>query len=242
VAQGLEFAAQYRPTGASNEVGGDFYDVLPLTEHPDSHTPDSAGAEDRWLLAIGDVCGKGPAAASVTGMVRDVLRTLAREGRDLPYALSALNRALVDHAGPVSEPGQTVFCTVAAALVERAPDGLRLKLCLAGHPLPVLVRAGGGAEQVGIGGMAAGLTDHIEVAEAEIHLGPGDSLVFYTDGVTERRRGDIQFGEEGTVAVLARCGGLPATEIAARLRNAATDFGDGPLRDDLAILVLRASP
>lgn len=233
VAAGLEFAAQYRPAGATNEVGGDFYDVLPLDD-------------DTWLLAIGDVCGKGPAAASVTGMVRDVLRTLAREGRDLPYALAALNRALLDQAGAArqgdEDTGQTVFCTLAAALAQRRGDGLRLRLCLAGHPLPVVVRAGGGAEPAGIGGMAAGLTDRIEVAEVELDLRPGDALVFYTDGVTERRHGDDQFGEEGTVALLARCGGLSAAEIAARLRTAATEFGDGPLRDDLAILVLRAAP
>jgi serine phosphatase RsbU (regulator of sigma subunit) len=231
VVEGVEFAAQYRPAGSSSEVGGDFYDVLPL-------------GDERWLLAIGDVCGKGPAAASVTGMVRDVLRTLAREGRDLPYALSALNLALI-HQARLAEADeltrQTVFCTLAAALAERRPDGLRLRLCLAGHPPPILVHAGGGAEQVGKGGMAAGLTDHIEVNDVEVDLGPGDALVFYTDGVTERRRGDAQFGEEGTAAVLARCVGLPATEMAARLRAAATDFGDGPLRDDLAILVLKCA-
>ncbi|MFI5955124.1 SpoIIE family protein phosphatase [Cryptosporangium sp. NPDC051539] len=232
-AEGLEFAAQYRPAGASNEVGGDFYDVLPL-------------GDERWLLAIGDVCGKGPQAASVTGMVRDVLRTLAREGRDLPYALSALNRALVEEASLARESGgpwtgQTVFCTVAAAVAERSEGGLLVRLCLAGHPLPIKMLANGGAEQVGAGGMAAGLTDHIEVEEVSIHLAPGDALVFYTDGVTERRRGDDQFGEERTVEVLAHCGGLPAADIAARLRTAATEFGDGPLRDDLAILVLRAA-
>lgn len=234
VADGLEFAAQYRPAGASNEVGGDFYDVLPL-------------GDDRWLLAIGDVCGKGPQAASVTGMVRDVLRTLAREGRDLPYALSALNRALVEEASLVREgggpvDGQTVFCTVAAAFAERRDGGLRVRLCLAGHPSPIAVWARGGAEQVGVGGMAAGLTDHIEVEEVSVDLGPGDALVFYTDGVTERRLGDDQFGEEGVLEVLARSSGLSAADIAAGLRTAATDFGDGPLRDDLAILALRAAP
>ena len=233
VADGLEFAAQYRPAGASNEVGGDFYDVLPL-------------GDERWLLAVGDVCGKGPQAASVTGMVRDVLRTLAREGRDLPYALAALNRALVEEAslareggGPVL--GQTVFCTVAAAFAERREGGLRVRLCLAGHPMPIAVRAGGGAEPVGVGGMAAGLTDHIEVEEVSVDLAPGDALVFYTDGVTERRRGDAQFGEEGVLEVLTRSGGLSAADIAAGLRSAATDFGDGPLRDDLAILALRCA-
>ncbi|EXG80150.1 SpoIIE family protein phosphatase [Cryptosporangium arvum] len=234
VADGLEFAAQYRPAGASNEVGGDFYDVLPL-------------GDERWLLAIGDVCGKGPQAASVTGMVRDVLRTLAREGRDLPYALSALNRALVEEASLVREgngpiDGQTVFCTVAAAFAERREGGLRVRLCLAGHPSPIAVRARGGAEPVGVGGMAAGLTDHIEVEEVSVDLGPGDALVFYTDGVTERRRGDAQFGEEGVLEVLSRSSGLSAADIAAGLRTAATDFGDGPLRDDLAILALRAAP
>src|SRR4029453_4120848 len=98
--------------------------------------------------------------------------------------------------------GPIVFCTVAAAFAERREGGLRVRLCLAGHPSPIAVRARGGAEPVGIGGMAAGLTDHIEVEEVAVDLGPGDALVFYTDGVTERRRGDLQFGEQGGVGVL----------------------------------------
>jgi sigma-B regulation protein RsbU (phosphoserine phosphatase) len=221
VADGVEFAAEYRPTGEGNDVGGDFYDVLPLgTGH--------------WLVAIGDVCGKGPAAASVTGMVRDVLRVLAREGRPLPYSLAALNVALLE------QTGEGTFCTVAAADVVRTEKGLTVRLCLAGHPPPALITASG-ASFVGTGGMAAGLAADIEVDEVEIGLDPGDTLVFFTDGVTERRRGDRLFGEDSTLATLAGCGGLPAAEVAARLRAAATEFGIGPLRDDLAILALRAT-
>jgi serine phosphatase RsbU (regulator of sigma subunit) len=220
----VEFAAEYRPTGEGNDVGGDFYDVITL-------------GPGHWRLAIGDVCGKGPAAASVTGMVRDVLRILAREGRPLPYALGALNSALLEQPG-----GEGTFCTVAGADVVRSDAGLTVRLCLAGHPPPVLIRAAGGAALVGTGGMAAGLAADIELDEVELTLLPGDTLVFFTDGVTERRFEDKLFGEDSTLATLARCGGLPAADVAARVRTAATDFGTGPLRDDLAILVLRAAP
>ncbi len=216
---GLEFAAEYSPAGEGDDVGGDFYDVMDL--------------DDGWLLAIGDVCGKGPEAASVTGMVRTVLRTLMREGRDLRYALGALNLALLDQ-GHLAR-----FCTVAVALARRRGDRVHVRLCVAGHPPPVLLGAAG-VEFVGVSGMAVGLAPEMELEDVEVVLGPGDALVFFTDGVTERRRGLAQFGEENVLAALAPCVALPATEVAARLRAAATEFGTGPLRDDLAILVLAA--
>ncbi len=121
-AEGIEFGARYLPAGNGNEVGGDFYDVLPL-------------GDDQWLLAIGDVCGKGPQAASITGLVRDVIRVLVREGRPLPYVMNALNTALLD------QPDRARFCTVAAAIVQRDGDSVRVQLCLAGHLLPALIRA-----------------------------------------------------------------------------------------------------
>jgi serine phosphatase RsbU (regulator of sigma subunit) len=220
VAKGLEFGARYLPAGDSNEVGGDFYDVLTIDE-------------DRWLLAIGDVCGKGPQAASATGLVRDVIRVLVREGRPLTYVMAALNAALLEQGD------RARFCTVAAAVAERQGDTVRVQLCLAGHLPPALLRADGRATLIGDPGTAVGIFDTVEVTITEVELHPGDALIFYTDGVTERRNDTEFFGEDNLLSSLGECTGLDADAVAARLQTTASEFGEGPARDDIAVLVLR---
>ncbi|MDQ1647073.1 MAG: hypothetical protein QOJ50_3257 [Cryptosporangiaceae bacterium] len=222
-AAGVEFGAEYVPTGDGNQVGGDFYDVIELSG-------------DEWMLAIGDVCGKGPEAASVTGVVRDVIRVLVREGRPLTYVLTVLNATLLE------QRSRTGFCTVAAALARRDGRRIRLELVLAGHLLPVIVRADGSSSFTGETGMAVGVFDQIEVTAVEITLDPGDSIVFYTDGVTERRDGQAFFGEQTLLDTLEGHGGLSAPDLASLLQSAAADFGSEPPRDDIAVLVLRNRP
>ena len=114
-----------------------------------------------------------------------------------------------------------------------------MQLCVAGHPLPVRIGADGGSAFVGAPGMAVGLVTQIELEEVEVLLDPGDELVFYTDGVTERRSGIDQFGDENVLLTLSRCAGMTARQTAERLRTVVTDFGAEPLRDDLAVLVVR---
>ncbi|TDB72882.1 GAF domain-containing protein [Micromonospora sp. KC723] len=220
VVEGIGFAAEYVPTGDDAEVGGDFYDVVPL--------PDG-----RWLVVIGDVSGKGIQAAAVTGLVRDVIRVLIGDGKPLPEVLSRLNETLVERGG-----GR--YCTLALAAV--GPAGRRqldVSLHLAGHDRPVLLRGAGGASFVGIGGTALGLLDSITSPTAEIPLAPGDSLVFYTDGVTERRRGRELFGVDRLRDAAAPLAGYSADVVAARLRATAINFSVETPRDDIAILVLR---
>ncbi|WP_369930025.1 SpoIIE family protein phosphatase [Plantactinospora sp. BC1] len=220
VVDGIGFAAEYVPTGDAAEVGGDFYDVVPL-------------AEDRWLVVVGDVSGKGVQAAAVTGLVRDVIRVLVGDGKPLPEALDRLNGTLVERGG-----GR--YCTLALAAVDRDPAGrLTVSLYLAGHDRPVLVRADGRASFVGSGGTALGLLDSIASPVAEVRLDPGDALVFYTDGVTERRRGRELFGTERLRDAAAPLAGYSADVVAARLRAAAINFSVESPRDDIAILVLR---
>lgn len=224
-AAGLDVAAVYLPASTGSDVGGDFYDVL--TVHP-----------RHWLVSIGDVCGKGARAAARTGQVRDVLRVLVREGHPLPEAVATLNEVLMEIADPLQ------FCTLAVAGVHRTPEpapGLCVDLVLAGHLQPVLVRAGGGAELVGEFGTAVGLVPTVRVHRSTHRLAPGDTLLFYTDGVTERRRGREQFGPERLLAVSAEHAGRPAAQLVAAVREAVEGFSPDRLDDDVAIVAVRAT-
>jgi anti-sigma regulatory factor (Ser/Thr protein kinase) len=215
-----EFAARYAAAGEGTEVGGDFYEVF---EVPD----------DGWALAIGDVCGKGAEAAAITGLARNVLRLLVRDGARPPTALRRLNEAILE----LGDRGR--FCTASLATIETDGPRLRLTLSGAGHPPPALLRADGGVSYVGRSGTLLGVLPQVELAEDFVTLEPGDALVFYTDGVTERRNGPAMFGEENLLACLRELSGASADQIAGRIEDSVQRFG--PARDDLAVLVVRCS-
>jgi serine phosphatase RsbU (regulator of sigma subunit) len=101
-----------------------------------------------------------------------------------------------------------------------------------------LVRSTGAVEAIGPDGGLIGLFPEIRLWEETTHLAPGDSLVFYTDGVTEAQRGAEQFGDSRLEEVLRSCAGLLATEVAENVEAAVIDFGGPQPRDDLAVLVL----
>jgi len=224
-APGVEFAAEYLPASAGSDVGGDFYDVLNIDA-------------THWLASVGDVCGKGARAAARTGMVRDVLRVLIREGRSLTRAVELLNDVMMD----VADPSQ--FCTLALARISRAgkdqPPGLTVELVLAGHPQPVLVRADGRTELIGQYGTAVGLTNEVRLAATRHHLAVGDTLLAYTDGVTERRAGREQFGPERLLAAAGPAAGQSAPRLIATVRSAVQAFSTDPRSDDIALLAIRA--
>ncbi|WP_305787795.1 SpoIIE family protein phosphatase [Symbioplanes lichenis] len=213
---GVGFAAEYVPTGS--EVGGDFYDVVP--------------ADEGWVVVVGDVSGKGVQAATVTGLVRDVIRILVDDGKPMTEILCRVNRTLVQRGG-----GR--YCTLAMASVTRDGDDLRVCLHLAGHDRAVLVRADGRTSFVGEGGTALGLLETIASPDAAVTLHAGDSLIFYTDGVTERRRGRELFGTARLKQAAEPLAGYPADVMAARLRSTTINFSVEEPRDDIAILVLR---
>jgi serine phosphatase RsbU (regulator of sigma subunit)/anti-sigma regulatory factor (Ser/Thr protein kinase) len=216
--EGVGFAAEYVPTGS--EVGGDFYDVVPA-------------GDDRWLVVVGDVSGKGVQAATVTGLVRDVIRILVDDGKPMTEILCRVNKTLVQRGG-----GR--YCTLAMASVQQEKDGtLAVCLHLAGHDRAVLVRADGKTSFVGEGGTALGLLETISSPDSEVRLQSGDSLIFYTDGVTERRRGRELFGTARLREAAGPLAGYPADVMAARLRSITINFSVEEPRDDIAILVLR---
>jgi serine phosphatase RsbU (regulator of sigma subunit) len=148
-----------------------------------------------------------------------------------------LNRTLVDQ----DETGR--YCTLAMAVVTRAPDGcLDVELCLSGHDRPVLLPASGEPRQVGEHGTAVGLLDEVAVTPVKLRLESGDALVFFTDGVTERRRGRDLFGRHRLLRELRALAAKPpvtACTLAAGVREAALAFSPDAPRDDIAVLVLR---
>lgn len=220
--RGLDIGVVYEAAGSGNEVGGDFYDVFTL-------------GGDAYAFAVGDVCGKGPTAAAVTGLARHALRLLGRRGDGLREVLAHLNTAILD------EGDRSRFVTVVYGVGSPRPEGgQRLRFISAGHPLPMLLRADGTVGPVGTSGDLLGVFTQPATQVCQVDLDPGESLVCFTDGVTERRDGGRMLGEEGVATALTTAAGLPAQAVARRLQGVVTDFAAVPPRDDLAILVLRA--
>jgi PAS domain S-box-containing protein len=220
-APGIDVGVEYLPMGEENEVGGDFYDLIETEE-------------GRWLAVIGDVCGKGAAAAAVTALTRYTIRAVAMREDEPSAVLTALNEAMI------RQLDDEQFCTVACARLGPAPGGFELGVARGGHPPPYVVRADGSVEAVMPPGRALGIFPDPELGVQNVRLGPGDAAVFYTDGITEARGPDGSFfGEERLRALLRSCASLGAPAIAERLRDVTLEYGEGSPRDDLAVLVLR---
>ncbi len=221
---GMELAAGYEAAGEGNEVGGDFYDVFEATP-------------GRWRFAIGDVCGKGPEAAAVTGLTRHALRILAREGHDVPTVLERLNALIVD------EGSRARFITLIHGELIPAPaagEAAAVSLVCAGHPQPLVLRSAGGVEAVADPQPLLGVLDGVTFEENSFRLSPGDVLLCVTDGVTERRSGDrLLDDDDGLRDLLGDCPDLNAGSVVARIQRTVREFGSDPPTDDLALLVFR---
>lgn len=217
---GIRLAARYRAAGEFNEVGGDFYDAFQR-------------APDEWAVLIGDVSGKGPEAAALTALARYTIRAAAANDWSPGHVLRRLNDTLLRE-----EDSQ--FVTAALAYVRHAGGETVVRLVLGGHPLPAVVRADGRVELVGRPGTLLGIRSDVRLHEQELTLRPGDSLLLYTDGVTEAGPRDAPFGEAGLCALLERTGGVEPEALVAVVDAAAREADPGPARDDIAVLALRA--
>jgi serine phosphatase RsbU (regulator of sigma subunit)/anti-sigma regulatory factor (Ser/Thr protein kinase) len=227
---GMEVASRFVAGGDAVEVGGDFYDVFP-TGH----------GRGSWHAVIGDVRGKGVEAAALTGVARTTMRSAAIYETSPAGMLRHLNEVLVrmDPTAVASDDGDPRFCTMVVGTLTPDEGGVGVELAVAGHPLPFVLRADGTTEQVGVAGTLLGIVADPEITDARLHLAPGDALVLYTDGITERHARDRFFEEEGLARVLARCAGFTAATLAERIETAARAFVEDAPRDDLAVLVLR---
>ncbi len=211
-------AATYKTPGDTVLVGGDFYDLFPLRG-------------PGWGVAIGDVQGKGSAAATLTALARYTVRAGALNLRNPKQVLRTLNEA-------VMRESSERFLTIALLTLQPAREVLRARLCLAGHPKPFLVRSTGEVEQVGRAGTLLGVVSNVDLSVVTFDLRPGDLIVLFTDGLIEARRDSEQFGNHGVREVLASCVGLQPSQVIAALEEAVTTFGRGEPRDDMAIVVL----
>jgi PAS domain S-box-containing protein len=217
---GVEMQALYSPAGELNEVGGDFYDVFEYDQ-------------DRWILLIGDVCGKGPRAAGVTALARHTLRAAAMSGQSLTDMLGTLHQALR------RQPPGADLCTVCLILMTRTSAGAHLTVALAGHHPPLLVDSHGEAMPIGQLGTLLGVLDPIDITESEAELTAGQTLLLYTDGVSEAGRSTTPLGEDGLRELCRQSPRLSLSALLRHIEQAALEHGEGKLRDDIALLAVR---
>ncbi|MFP5369687.1 MAG: PP2C family protein-serine/threonine phosphatase, partial [Actinomycetes bacterium] len=220
---GLDVGAAFRPAGAGDEVGGDFYDVFETR----------AGG---WAVAVGDVRGKGAEAAAVTALARYTVRAGAFRDVQPARVLADLNDVLLRERGDWS-------CTVAiGSLTPRDGCGWRVTVACGGHPPPLRIGPSSPARPVGRPGTLLGLLDTIDVADVEEALAPGEAVVFFTDGVTEARGPEGFFGEERLAGLLDTLRDAGAVEIARGVVDRVVEFQAGDPRDDIAVVVVRVPP
>lgn len=218
---GVEVAAVFHPSRAGSDVGGDFYDVFRV------------GRTD-LILSLGDVCGKGPEAAAITAIARHTIRAVAEDLRHPTAILRRVNTVLQDH-----HIGER-FCSAVTARAIPIVRGLRLSVCCAGHDPPVIVRADGQVHRVGVPGQLLGILPEIRLYEETAQLAYGDTVVLYTDGVTEAMHAGEQFGEDRLAGALLESRHGSVSDMMNHVLEEVLAFGgDGP-RDDIAILAIRA--
>ena len=236
---GVEVGLRYLSAGEA-DVGGDFYDLF------DARTADhndSSEAPSSWGVVIGDVSGKGAEAAAVLALARYTIRAVAARESDPSAVLTWLNETMLRQR---REREDYKFCTVTYARLETNEEstkhGVRVTVCRGGHPVPFLLKADGKIFKVGQPGCAIGVCDDANLSDQEARLGPGDTLVLYTDGVVEARSPEgIFFGEERLMALLRSSVALDAPTIASRIEGAVLNFQGQAPHDDVAVLVLRVS-
>jgi serine phosphatase RsbU (regulator of sigma subunit) len=218
---GVQVAASYRAAGEQNEVGGDFYDLY-------------ESEEDVYTLFIGDVTGKGAKAAATTSLARHALRTASRRETSPVRNLRLLNEALL------SSDWDANCCTAAyGRLHVSGRDGMLLTLVRAGHPPPLLLRAGGELERLQPKGTLLGAFPEVELDELHTLLHPGDLVLFYTDGATDVRARGNPLGEGFVEERLVACAGASAADCVQRVQQALVDVQNGGLDDDLALLAIK---
>jgi PAS domain S-box-containing protein len=226
---GVQLSAHYRSGTVGVDIGGDYYDVFRT-------------APERWWVVLGDVCGKGPDAAALAGVVRYSLRAIATETTEPAAVLARLNEVLL------AEEWSPRFTTLVLATFEQpqqADDAgsddevpLVLRLVSGGHPPAIVRRADGSVAVLDTPGTLIGLLPTLELTTVEVELRRGDTLLLYTDGATEARLATgEEIGQSRLTRLLADEGSDP-TDLSSRIAQHLVHRAGAGLRDDLALLTL----
>jgi serine phosphatase RsbU (regulator of sigma subunit) len=216
---GWETATMYRAASASDEVevGGDFYDFFPT----------AAG----WIVLLGDVTGRGVEAAAMTSLVRHGARFLAKQ-EDVPSAILArLDEALREQSG----------LSLCSALCVRLQDG-GLVMSSAGHPPPLVIRDDGRIREIGGSGPILGGWEDSAWEDREVRIGADETLLMYTDGVTDTRGEHDRFGAVRLRRLLAELAGHAPRELLSQLQAALDEFQTEGHADDTGAVALRPAP
>ncbi len=220
IGDGYQIAAIYLPGMAGTEIGGDFYDVF-----------ETEGGQTGIL--IGDVAGKGIPAASLAAAARSTIRAFVYDMASPSEALTHTNSVLCGREADIE-----AFVTASVTVLDRTTG--RLCYANAAHPPAVIYRAQTGqVEFLGFGEPPIGVIAGYRFGDHVSNLEPGDKIVFYTDGISEARRGAELFDTEGIGRVLARLGESSPEDIVDELLDAARDWTQGCLTDDVAIIVIQ---
>jgi serine phosphatase RsbU (regulator of sigma subunit) len=220
--KGFEASSRFLAAGEAYEVGGDFYDVF-------------RSGSGSWTAVIGDVCGKGPEAASLTALARYTVRTASSPDSSPSEVLRTL------HDSISSDRADFRFCTAALARIQTPSNGegkAHLTVALGGHPLPIILRRDGAVDPIGRPGTLLGVLPSPILADSDATLDAGDSLILYTDGVLDVQNRAERGDSDWLSRQIAEFVGKGADGIAEALAEAAIERHGGKLRDDIAILVL----
>lgn len=216
---GIDLAALNLP---ALEVGGDFYDFIPITT-------------DRWGLAIADVSGKGVPAALFMALSRTLIRASTARNPATVNAIKQANRLICE------DSKTSMFVTLFYAILDA--NKMTLTYVNAGHNPPLLFRSG--ATDIALleaKGIAWGVIEQVDLEEVELGLKRGDTVVLYTDGVTEALNdAGEEFGSARLMAVLSAQSGSSARELIVQIRDAIQAFtGNPPQFDDITLMVVKA--
>jgi len=216
---GVEVATTHLAATENPEVGGDFFDVYRTSKG--------------WGVAIGDVCGRGEGVAAASAAARHAIRAVAHSTHDPADVLSTANQIIL------AEEFSGRFVTACTAHLQWRDGSLEVALGSAGHPAPLLLRPDGELRQLRGGGLPLGIFPDAGPGLEQHELSAGDTLIFYSDGLADAHRpGQGYFDDQlpGEVGALA---GRAPDQILARLQEAALEFCQGKVHDDITMLALR---
>jgi phosphoserine phosphatase RsbU/P len=215
--RGWQIASRFLP---ARHLSGDFYDVYPLPS-------------GEVAIAIADVCDKGVGAALFMSLVRGLLRAHASLGGDLSTVIAQTNNYLADNHGRTA-----MFTTVFLGVLDPATGDFRYVNC--GHDAPIVISAAGEESRLDSSGPALGAMRDVEFDLGRIILSPGDTLVAFTDGVTDALDlAERQFGEEQFLSIV-RAGAASVTAMLGDVESALRGhIGEAAQYDDITLLAFR---